>query len=74
MRSRDLIDYDDMIVAALRVLENSTACKIEQNQVFAVFEDEAQDSTPLQTKLLEILASDPDNPDAAPYLIRVGDP
>ncbi len=73
MRSRDLIDYDDMIVAALRVLENKSACKVEQSQVFAVFEDEAQDSTPLQTKLLEILASDPDNSDA-PHLIRVGDP
>lgn len=73
MRSRDLIDYDDMILAALRVLENENACRIEQNQVFAVFEDEAQDSTPLQTKLLEILASNPDQPNA-PNLIRVGDP
>lgn len=35
MRSRDLIDYDDMIVAALRVLENPSARKIEQNQVFS---------------------------------------
>ncbi len=74
MRSRDLIDYDDMIVAALRVLENPSARKIEQNQVFAVFEDEAQDSAPLQTKLLEILASDPDHPEAPSHLIRVGDP
>ncbi len=74
MRSRDFIDYDDMIVAALRVLENESARKVEQNQVFAVFEDEAQDSTPLQTKLLEILATDPCYPDAAPNLIRVGDP
>lgn len=74
MRSRDFIDYDDMIVAALRVLENPSARKIEQNQVFAVFEDEAQDSTPLQTKLLEILGSDPNQPDAPPHLIRVGDP
>ncbi|MBD2339828.1 ATP-dependent helicase [Calothrix sp. FACHB-156] len=57
MRSRDFIDYDDMILAALRVLENDSARRIEQNQVFAVFEDEAQDSSPLQTKLLEILAS-----------------
>ncbi|PPS40713.1 ATP-dependent helicase [Chroococcidiopsis sp. TS-821] len=73
MRSRDLIDYDDMILAALRVLENPSACKFEQNQVFAVFEDEAQDSTPLQTKLLEILATDPNTPDS-PHLIRVGDP
>ncbi len=74
MRSRDFIDYDDMIVAALRVLENPSACRIEQNQVFAVFEDEAQDSTPLQTKLLEILARDPDHPNAPPHFIRVGDP
>lgn len=73
MRSRDLIDYDDMILAALRVLENPNACKFEQNQVFAVFEDEAQDSTPLQTKLLEILATDPNTP-SFPHLIRVGDP
>ncbi|MGD1913050.1 MAG: ATP-dependent helicase [Rivularia sp. (in: cyanobacteria)] len=56
MRDRDFIDYDDMILAALRVLENESARKIEQNQVFAVFEDEAQDSSPLQTELLEILA------------------
>ncbi|MBV6624916.1 MAG: ATP-dependent helicase [Rivularia sp. (in: Bacteria)] len=57
MRDRDFIDYDDMILAALRVLENESARKIEQKQVFAVFEDEAQDSSPLQTRLLEILAS-----------------
>ncbi|PMB48331.1 DNA helicase UvrD [Fischerella thermalis CCMEE 5330] len=73
MRSRDFIDYDDMILAALRVLENPSARRIEQNQVFAVFEDEAQDSSPLQTKLLQILATDPNNPDQ-PNLIRVGDP
>jgi DNA helicase-2/ATP-dependent DNA helicase PcrA len=58
MRDRDFIDYDDMILAALRVLENESARKIEQKQVFAVFEDEAQDSSPLQTRLLEILASE----------------
>jgi len=86
MRSRDFIDYDDMILAALRVLENDSARRIEQNQVFAVFEDEAQDSSPLQTQLLEILASDGGdegmNTDAmnrvsthSPLnLVRVGDP
>ena len=74
MRSRDFIDYDDMILAALRVLENPSARAYEQRQVFAVFEDEAQDSSPLQTKLLEILATDPDNPANPPNLIRVGDP
>ncbi|MCM0590529.2 MAG: ATP-dependent helicase [Gloeotrichia echinulata DEX184] len=80
MRLREFIDYDDMILAALRVLDNNSARRIEQNQVFAVFEDEAQDSSPLQTKLLEILASDsPDGEisvdEQSPInLIRVGDP
>lgn len=82
MRSRDFIDYDDMILAALRVLENDSARRIEQNQVFAVFEDEAQDSSPLQTQLLEILASDGEKgdnsslltPNSSLNLVRVGDP
>jgi len=85
MRSRDFIDYDDMILAALRVLENDSARRYEQNQVFAVFEDEAQDSSPLQTQLLEILASDGgDNSctdamnrvstHSSLNLVRVGDP
>ncbi|MFS0514565.1 ATP-dependent helicase [Nostoc sp. UIC 10607] len=86
MRSRDFIDYDDMILAALRVLVNDSARRIEQNQVFAVFEDEAQDSSPLQTQLLEILASDGDSslpstdainrvyPHSSLNLVRVGDP
>ncbi|MBD2203318.1 ATP-dependent helicase [Calothrix sp. FACHB-1219] len=83
MRSRDFIDYDDMILAALRVLDNDSARRIEQNQVFAVFEDEAQDSSPLQTKLLEILASDVGdigdgfangNQQSLINLVRVGDP
>ncbi|AKG21871.1 ATP-dependent helicase [Calothrix sp. 336/3] len=74
MRSRDFIDYDDMILAALRVLENPSARAREQNQVFAVFEDEAQDSSPLQTKLLEILASNPEADDSSINIVRVGDP
>ncbi len=77
MRSQDFIDYDDMILAALRVLENPSACKIEQNQVFAVFEDEAQDSSPLQTKLLEILATEVESSNSHQpqiNLVRVGDP
>lgn len=74
MRSRDLIDYDDMILAALRVLDNEAIRQISQNQVFAVFEDEAQDSSPLQEKLISTLAIDPNNPNSPPNLIRVGDP
>lgn len=72
LAKRQLIDYDDMILAALRVLEDPDARQFWQTQIFAVFEDEAQDSTPLQTRLLEILASDPQHPKHQ-NLIRVGD-
>ena len=74
MRSRDLIDYDDMILAALRVLEYPPMRMLWQNQVFAVFEDEAQDSSPLQEKLISILAGNAISPTHSPNLIRVGDP
>lgn len=74
MKTRDFIDYDDMILAALRVLNHPFTRRSEQNQVFAVFEDEAQDSSPLQTQLLEILARDPNDEGIPPNIIRVGDP
>ena len=74
MRSRDFIDYDDMILAALRVLENQAMRKLWQNQVFGVFEDEAQDSSPLQEKLISILAGNSQDPHVEPNLVRVGDP
>jgi DNA helicase-2/ATP-dependent DNA helicase PcrA len=73
LQARNLLDYDDMLLAALRVLQNPAARKLWQQRTIAVFEDEAQDSTPLQTQLLEILATDPDNP-AQVNWIRVGDP
>ncbi|MEA5472421.1 ATP-dependent helicase [Spirulina sp. 06S082] len=72
MRSRDFIDYDDMILAALRVLKRPAIRQLWQKQVFGVFEDEAQDSTPLQTQLLQILATSPDSSQV--NLVRVGDP
>ncbi len=76
LRFRNLIDYDEMILAALRVLDNAAVRQSWQEQVFAVFEDEAQDSSPLQTRLLEILAADPVDPTNRDRdnLIRVGDP
>ncbi|MBW4661344.1 MAG: ATP-dependent helicase [Drouetiella hepatica Uher 2000/2452] len=74
LRSRNFIDYDDMILAALRVLEDEATRRHWQTQVCAVFEDEAQDSSPLQTQLLQILAADPTNPHQSLNLIRVGDP
>lgn len=69
----NLIDYDEMILAALRVLEHEQARQLWQEQVYAVFEDEAQDSTPLQTRLLETLAAGSSGPEQ-PNLVRVGDP
>ncbi|PSN19414.1 DNA helicase UvrD, partial [filamentous cyanobacterium CCP5] len=72
LQQRGCIDYDDMILAALRVLEDPTTREFWQRRMFAVFEDEAQDSSPLQTRLLEVLAVDPDGGDL--NLIRVGDP
>jgi DNA helicase-2/ATP-dependent DNA helicase PcrA len=72
LRQRSFLDYDDMILAALRVLQNDEARQSWQQQVYAVFEDEAQDSSPLQTRLLELLAADPAT--QQPNLVRVGDP
>jgi DNA helicase-2/ATP-dependent DNA helicase PcrA len=63
-----------MILAALKALADPDIRQLWQTQVFAIFEDEAQDSSPLQTQLLEILAADPTQPHALPNLVRVGDP
>lgn len=75
LRRRNWMDYDEMILASLRVLNDPTVRQYWQTQVFAVFEDEAQDSSPLQTRLLEILAADPADPDnpTLANLVRVGD-
>lgn len=72
LRLNNWIDYDEMILAALRVLEDPAIRQRWQEQCFAVFEDEAQDSSPLQTKLLEILATTAD--EQQQNLVRVGDP
>ena len=74
MRARDLVDYDDMILAALKVLKYPPMRLLWQNQVYGVFEDEAQDSSPLQEKLISVLAGNAEQPNAVPNLVRVGDP
>lgn len=73
LQQRGCIDYDDMILAALQVLEDNATRRFWQQRFFAVFEDEAQDSSPLQTQLLQVLAADPDGV-LPPNLMRVGDP
>lgn len=72
MDAKNFIDYDDMILAALRVLEDEKLRQDWRSKVFGVFEDEAQDSSPLQERLITILAGNDDG--AVPNLIRVGDP
>lgn len=82
LESNGYLDYDEMIAGALRVMSDPTARRWWQQQVFGVFEDEAQDSSPLQERLLRQLAEFPDpveptlraRADLAPNLIRVGDP
>jgi DNA helicase II / ATP-dependent DNA helicase PcrA len=73
LQQRGFIDYDDMILAALHVLRDFSVRQFWQSHILAVFEDEAQDSSPLQTQLLEILATDPVNAHQL-NLVRVGDP
>lgn len=73
LQQRGFIDYDDMILAALHVLRDSSVRQFWQSHILAVFEDEAQDSSPLQTQLLEILATHPAHADQM-NLVRVGDP
>jgi DNA helicase-2/ATP-dependent DNA helicase PcrA len=74
MKNRHYIDYDDMILGALKVLEDNAICQQWQKQIFGVFEDEAQDSSPLQEKLINRLAIAPNSPQKVANLIRVGDP
>jgi DNA helicase-2/ATP-dependent DNA helicase PcrA len=76
--AKNAIDYDEMILGALRALDAPAIRRHWQERVFAVFEDEAQDSSPLQTRLLEILASSDAAADSSTspeqHLVRVGDP
>ncbi len=82
LESNGYLDYDEMIAGALRVIADPVARQLWQQQIYAVFEDEAQDSSPLQEKLLRQLADIPDadpsmlrqQAELASNLIRVGDP
>ncbi|PLS68851.1 MAG: hypothetical protein CV045_05530 [Cyanobacteria bacterium M5B4] len=63
------IDYDDMAVKAVKLLEeNSYIRSVAQSWFDYLLEDEAQDSSPLQARMLEILSERSGN------LVRVGDP
>lgn len=68
LKENNLIDYDDMLVLAVKLLkENADILKYYQNICHYLIEDEAQDSSILQQELLTLLSGKHKN------LIRCGD-
>ncbi len=66
--SRGLIDYDDILISAVKLLEqNSDVLEYYQNICEYMIEDEAQDSSFIQQKLINMLCAKNNN------LIRCGD-
>ncbi len=68
MTDNNLIDYDDMLCLALELLERNPDVLSYYQDIFRyIIEDEAQDSTKLQQKLLSLLSAKHKN------LVRCGD-
>ena len=68
LKQNNLLDYDDMLCYALKILEENVEIrKYYQNLCRYIIEDEAQDSTDIQQKLIKILSSKYNN------LVRCGD-
>lgn len=68
LQLNNLIDYDDMLLLSVKLLEeNPDILKYYQEICHYVIEDEAQDSSAIQQRLIELLSSKHKN------LIRCGD-
>ncbi|MBQ9244920.1 UvrD-helicase domain-containing protein [bacterium] len=68
LKQNNLIDYDDMLYYAVKILENnSEILEYYQNTCKYIIEDEAQDSTDIQQKLISLLNGKYNN------LVRCGD-
>lgn len=68
LQENNLIDYDDMLLYSVRLLEeNPDILRYYQELCHYVIEDEAQDSSQIQQRLIELLSSKHKN------LIRCGD-
>lgn len=68
LQSNNLIDYDDMLLFSVKLLEeNADILKYYQELCHYVIEDEAQDSSAIQQRLIELLSAKHKN------LIRCGD-
>lgn len=68
LKSSNLIDYDDMLISSVKLLEeNPDILSHYQNICHFIIEDEAQDSSAIQQKLINLLGGKHKN------LIRCGD-
>lgn len=68
LKNKNIIDYDDMLFYSVKILqENDDIAQYYQNICEYLIEDEAQDSSVIQQKLLKILSAKHKN------LIRCGD-
>lgn len=68
LQGNNLIDYDDMLLFAVKLLEeNPDILKYYQELCHYIIEDEAQDSSAIQQRLIELLSAKHKN------LIRCGD-
>ncbi len=68
LKQHNLIDYDDMLYYAVKILEtDKEVLKYYQNICKYIIEDEAQDSSAIQQKLLDLLSGKHKN------LVRCGD-
>ncbi|MDR1168025.1 MAG: ATP-dependent helicase [Heliobacteriaceae bacterium] len=68
LQEANLIDYDDMLISSVRLLEeNPDILAYYRNITHYIIEDEAQDSSSIQQRLIELLSAKHGN------LIRCGD-
>lgn len=68
LREANLIDYDDMLISSVKLLEeNPDICTYYQGICQYIIEDEAQDSSSIQQRLINLLSAKHGN------LIRCGD-
>lgn len=68
LKNRNIIDYDDMLLYCVRILENNSDIAAYYQEICEyVIEDEAQDSSSIQQRLIGILSEKHKN------LIRCGD-
>ena len=68
LRENNLIDYDDILISSVKLLENNEDIrKYYQNICHYIIEDEAQDSSSIQQRLINLLSAKYGN------LIRCGD-